>query len=97
MQALILIDFLLSLAPQAKEKWKDLKTPNRSVQYTFTLGPEDVSFPYSLNCSQDVSEEKSSLAALSLVTQRPLNYLWRYAHALSLACIGCRNNLMLQN
>ncbi|CUS10902.1 unnamed protein product [Tuber aestivum] len=40
-QALILIDFLLSLTPQAKEKWKDLKTPNRSVQYAFTLGLED--------------------------------------------------------
>ncbi|RPA96480.1 hypothetical protein L873DRAFT_1811344 [Choiromyces venosus 120613-1] len=40
-QALILIDFLLSLTPQTKEKWKDLKTPNRSVQYAFTLGPED--------------------------------------------------------
>ncbi|CAZ80092.1 unnamed protein product [Tuber melanosporum] len=40
-QALILIDFLLSLTPQAKGKWKDLKTPNRSVQYAFTLGLED--------------------------------------------------------
>lgn len=43
-QAMILIDFLLGLTPKAKEKWKNLTTPNRAVQYAFTLGPEDVSF-----------------------------------------------------
>lgn len=43
MQAMILIDFLLSLTSGAKDKWKDIKTPNRSVQYAhFTLSPEDV-------------------------------------------------------
>jgi THO complex subunit 1 len=39
---MILLDFLLSLTPAAKEKWKDLKMPNRAVQYTFTLNAEDV-------------------------------------------------------
>ncbi|KAI5778894.1 THO complex, subunit THOC1 [Geopyxis carbonaria] len=40
-QAMILLDFLLGLTPAAKEKWKDLQTPNKSVQYAFTLEPED--------------------------------------------------------
>lgn len=42
---MILLDFLLSLTPAAKEKWKDIKLPNRSVQYGFTLSPEDVRWP----------------------------------------------------
>ncbi|KAI5815600.1 THO complex, subunit THOC1 [Pyronema omphalodes] len=40
-QAMILLDFLLSLTPAAKEKWSDPKNTNRAVQYAFTLGPED--------------------------------------------------------
>ncbi|KAH0615000.1 uncharacterized protein H6S33_000636 [Morchella sextelata] len=40
-QAMVLIDFLLSLTPGAKDKWKDIKTPNRAVQYSYTLSPED--------------------------------------------------------
>lgn len=42
---MILLDFLLSLTPTAKEKWKDIKLPNRSVQYGFTLSAEDVRRP----------------------------------------------------
>jgi THO complex subunit 1 len=41
---MILLDFLLGLTPAAKEKWGSLQAPNRSVQYTFTLGAEDVTF-----------------------------------------------------
>src|SRR5436305_1639745 len=45
-QALILIDFLLSLSPKAKEKWTGAPGTNRSVMYEqYTLSPEDVSFP----------------------------------------------------
>ncbi|KAI6835554.1 nuclear matrix protein [Hortaea werneckii] len=43
-QALILIDFLLSLTEQAKKKLKDVRdspNPNRSVLYGFTLSQED--------------------------------------------------------
>lgn len=42
---MILLDFLLGLTPSAKEKWTSLKTPNRSVQYAFTLSPVDVPPP----------------------------------------------------
>jgi THO complex subunit 1 len=42
-QALILIDFLLSLTPKAKEKLSDLVPQNRAVLYSHTLSPEDVS------------------------------------------------------
>ncbi|KAI9786179.1 MAG: hypothetical protein M1839_007589 [Geoglossum umbratile] len=42
-QALILIDFLLSLTPKAKEKLSDLVSQNRAVLYSHTLSPEDVS------------------------------------------------------
>ncbi|KAF8442570.1 THO complex subunit 1 transcription elongation factor-domain-containing protein [Kalaharituber pfeilii] len=40
-QALILIDFLLSLTPAAKERWADIPSPNKAVQFSFTLSPED--------------------------------------------------------
>ncbi|KAI9764697.1 MAG: hypothetical protein M1840_008089 [Geoglossum simile] len=40
-QALILIDFLLSLTPKAKEKLSDLVSQNRAVLYSHTLSPED--------------------------------------------------------
>lgn len=39
---MILLEFLLSLTPSAKEKWKTLVAPNRSVQFAFTLNAEDV-------------------------------------------------------
>ncbi|KAI9793041.1 MAG: hypothetical protein M1816_000939 [Peltula sp. TS41687] len=39
-QTLILVDFLLSLAPQAKAKLADLNNPNKSVQYQYTLSDE---------------------------------------------------------
>lgn len=41
-QALILVDFLLSLTPKAKTKLADLNTPNKSVQYQYTLSEENV-------------------------------------------------------
>ena len=40
-QALILIDFLLSLTEKAKKKLATLPTPNKSMLYNFTLGEED--------------------------------------------------------
>lgn len=43
MQALIIVDFLLSLTPKAKKKLEH--TTNRSVLYSFTLSEEDVRIP----------------------------------------------------
>lgn len=40
-QALILIDFLLSLTDKAKKKLVTLPTPNKSLLYSFTLTEED--------------------------------------------------------
>ncbi|KAI9784874.1 MAG: hypothetical protein M1835_003486 [Candelina submexicana] len=40
-QALILMDFLLSLTPKAKAKLAGLPTPNKSVLYDYTLNDED--------------------------------------------------------
>ncbi|KAK4620838.1 THO complex subunit 1 [Fulvia fulva] len=40
-QALILIDFLLSLTEQAKKRLVELPTPNKSMLHTFTLSEED--------------------------------------------------------
>ena len=40
-QALILIDFLLSLTEQAKKRLVELPTPNKSMLYAFTLNDED--------------------------------------------------------
>jgi len=39
---MILLDFLLSLTPAAKEKWSVFKMPNRAVQYAVNLEPNDV-------------------------------------------------------
>lgn len=44
-QALILADFLLSLTPQAKARLANLNSPNKSVQYQYTLSDEDVCIP----------------------------------------------------
>ena len=41
-QALILIDFLLSLTPKEKAKLAELNLQNKSVQYQYTLGDDDV-------------------------------------------------------
>ncbi|KAH0542175.1 hypothetical protein FGG08_003396 [Glutinoglossum americanum] len=43
-QALILIDFLLSLTPKAKEKLSDLVSQNRAVLYLHNLSPEDTAW-----------------------------------------------------
>lgn len=40
-QALILIDFLLSLTPATRERWTDIQSPNKNVQFSFTLAPDD--------------------------------------------------------
>ncbi|EME41828.1 hypothetical protein DOTSEDRAFT_74028 [Dothistroma septosporum NZE10] len=40
-QALILIDFLLSLTEQAKKRLVELPTPNKSMLYAFTLSEEN--------------------------------------------------------
>jgi hypothetical protein len=40
---MILLDFLLSLTPAAKEKGAQYSHINRGVQYHFTLNAEDVS------------------------------------------------------
>ncbi|KAI9715180.1 MAG: hypothetical protein M1812_006159 [Candelaria pacifica] len=40
-QALILIDFLVSLTPKAKAKLTGLPTPNKSVLYDYTLSDDD--------------------------------------------------------
>jgi len=53
-QALILVDFLLSLTPKAKSKLADLT--NKSVLYGYTLSDEDVGIT-SLN--PDVSDANS--------------------------------------
>ncbi|KAL8962039.1 MAG: hypothetical protein Q9193_001496 [Seirophora villosa] len=41
-QALILIDFLLSLTPRAKRKLEDKKASNKSVLYGYTLADDDI-------------------------------------------------------
>lgn len=45
MQALILLDFMLSLTPKAKARLSNLT--NKSVLYGFVLNDEDVSFFFS--------------------------------------------------
>jgi THO complex subunit 1 len=42
-QALIIVDFLLSLSAQGKEKLATVNASNKSVLYTDQLSPEDVS------------------------------------------------------
>jgi THO complex subunit 1 len=49
-QALILIDFLLSLTEKAKKKWLDVektssKSANRGLLYSFTLSEENACTP----------------------------------------------------
>lgn len=46
-QAFIIIEFLLSLSKQAKEKLASVKAPNRSVMYLDQeVSDEDVRLPY---------------------------------------------------
>lgn len=47
MQALILLDFMLSLTPKAKARLSNLT--NKSVLYGFVLNDEDVSFFFFLS------------------------------------------------
>lgn len=42
-QALIILDFLLSLTSEAKAKLENLNLQNKSVQYAYILSEEDVS------------------------------------------------------
>lgn len=46
-QALILIDFLLSLTEKAKKRLAELSTTNKSMLYAFTLGEEDTKWALS--------------------------------------------------
>lgn len=43
-QALILIEFLLSLTPKAKKKLAEVKA-QKAMLYPYTLSPEDVNTP----------------------------------------------------
>lgn len=51
MQALILLDFMLSLTPKAKARLADLT--NKSVLYGFVLGDEDVGNTYCHRSAMD--------------------------------------------
>lgn len=59
-QALILIDFLLSLTDRAKKRLATISTPNKSMLYAFTLSDEDTKWAVSTRTA--ITEKLGSTA-----------------------------------
>ncbi|KAH0565656.1 hypothetical protein GP486_000946 [Trichoglossum hirsutum] len=82
-QALILIDFLLSLTPKAKEKLSDLVSSNRAVLYSHALSPEDTKWAIDTRASvanylQQGPEGKFYYRMVDTVLSRDKNWVrWK--------------------